>query len=50
MIAARSALLGAAAVAALLLAAPAGAQHTPGVPGWQQDVHYSLAVTYAPPK
>jgi aminopeptidase N len=37
-------------VVALLLAPPAAAQHTAGVPGWQQDVHYSLAVTYTPPK
>jgi hypothetical protein len=46
--AARAALLPLAAVAALLLTSPARAEHTPGVPGWQQDVHYSLAVAYTP--
>jgi len=50
VISARTALLTLAAVAALLAAGAARAEHTPGVPGWQQDVHYSFAVTYAPPK
>jgi len=49
VIAARTALLPLAAAAALLAAPAARAEHTPGVPGWQQDVHYRFAVTYAPP-
>jgi aminopeptidase N len=28
----------------------ARAEHTPGVPGWQQDVHYSISATYTPAK
>ncbi|HYQ88546.1 MAG TPA: hypothetical protein VEU09_02845, partial [Candidatus Binatia bacterium] len=50
MISARTALLPLAAVVVLLAAKAARAEHTPGVPGWQQDVHYSFAVTYTPPK
>ncbi len=38
------------AAAAIFAAAPALAEHTAGVPGWQQDVHYSLSVSYAPQK
>src|SRR5438034_373939 len=30
--------------------APALAEHTPGVPGWQQDVHYSISASYTPAK
>ena len=30
--------------------APARAEHTSGVPGWQQDVHYSISVSYTPQK
>src|SRR5882762_4561717 len=34
----------------LLAGVAARAEHTPGVPGWQQDVHYSFSVSYAPQK
>jgi len=47
---ARSAVILALAAASLLGGAAARAEHTPGVPGWQQDVHYSFSVTYAPQK
>lgn len=40
---------GAAALLLLLCAASgAGAEHIPGVPGWQQRVHYRIAVSYDP--
>jgi peptidase M1-like protein len=35
---------------ALLLGPSARAEHTPGVPGWQQDVHYSISAAYTPAK
>ncbi len=45
---ARAALFALLAAAAILAGPPARAEHTPGVPGWQQDVRYSLSVSYAP--
>lgn len=39
-----------AAVAPFFACQAARAEHTPGVPGWQQDVHYSISVSYAPQK
>jgi len=45
---ARFLLVGAGAL--LLAGVAARAEHTPGVPGWQQDVHYSFSVSYAPQK
>ena len=38
------------AAAALCSCRDARAEHTPGVPGWQQDVHYSISASYAPKK
>ena len=32
----------------LVRSAPAWAEHTPGIPGWQQDMHYRMSVSYAP--
>ena len=50
MSSARTALLLLAATGLSVSARPASAEHTPGAPGWQQDVHYSLTVTYTPAK
>ncbi|HXL15538.1 MAG TPA: hypothetical protein VN972_05600, partial [Methylomirabilota bacterium] len=47
---ARTALILTLAAAAVLAGDAVRAEHTPGVPGWQQDVHYSLSVSYAPEK
>jgi len=38
------------AIVLLLGSAPAWGQHTPGIPGWQQDVHYRMSVSYSPQK
>jgi len=48
LVRARFLLVGAGAL--LLAGVAARAEHTPGVPGWQQDVHYSFSVSYAPQK
>ncbi|HZI89728.1 MAG TPA: M1 family metallopeptidase, partial [Candidatus Polarisedimenticolia bacterium] len=48
MIPARSGVLVLFAAGLLLGVHAARAEHTPGAPGWQQDVHYSMGLTYTP--
>ena len=47
---ARTAILLTLVAVAALAGGVARAEHTAGVPGWQQDVHYSISVSYDPKK